>query len=50
MFRIAETLGCFVSDIEERMAPDELVEWAAWFTLQAEERKKAAGNQPRRRR
>ena len=41
MFRLAKELGCFVSDIEERMSLGEMVEWAAFFELEFEANKKA---------
>ena len=40
IFRVAETIGCRLSDIRETMTLDELHEWDAWFQLkhEAEER------------
>ena len=41
MFLIAETTGCFIADIEERMSLDEFAEWGCWFGLKQEEEKRA---------
>ena len=33
MFQLAEIIGVMVCDIEERMPPDELVYWLAYYEL-----------------
>ena len=33
MFRLAEILGCTVSELGERLSYHEFREWIAWFTL-----------------
>lgn len=40
-FKMAETLGMTVAELKATMPADELAEWAAYYEIQADLRKKA---------
>ena len=49
MFKIAETVGKTVGELEELLTVDEFVGWGAWFELKYEAEKKAYEKAKRKR-
>lgn len=49
-FRIAETLGMTVADLEHKMTDYELYQWSAYFEFKAEIEKKALDEAKRKNR
>lgn len=42
MYRIAESIGCTVNELEDRLLAEELLGWVSYYELQREAEEKAA--------
>ncbi len=48
MYRIAESVGCTVDELEDRLLAEELLGWVSYYELQREAEEKAAEDAKKR--